>query len=107
MHDTDGISRADTLTIMTTTKTANKCECGKRINQHARQCKACHVAKMMKLQADAAEHVARGTCPHCGTKLVRNLALTGWWQCGAYASADFRKPEFKGLPSCAFQTFTA
>jgi hypothetical protein len=51
--------------------------------------------------------VAAGKCPECGTALVYNSAITGWWQCGAYASPDFRKPEFQGLPKCSFQIFTA
>jgi hypothetical protein len=36
--------------------------------------------------------VASGVCPSCGGKIVRNLALTGWYVC-----------EVKG---CSFQTFT-
>jgi len=54
----------------------------------------------------AKQIVATGQCPHCGTRLVHNSALAGWWQCGAYACEAMRKPEFKGLPSCSFQIFT-
>ena len=54
----------------------------------------------------AKQIVATGQCPQCGTRLVHNSALGGWWQCGAYACEAMRKPEFKGLPSCSFQIFT-
>ena len=54
----------------------------------------------------AKQIVATGQCPQCGTRLVHNSALAGWWQCGAYACEAMRKPEFKGLPSCSFQIFT-
>jgi hypothetical protein len=55
----------------------------------------------------AKQIVATGKCPQCGTPLVYNSSITGWWQCGAYACEAMRKPEFKGLPSCSFQIFTA
>jgi ssDNA-binding Zn-finger/Zn-ribbon topoisomerase 1 len=71
----------------------------------SRAAKKAHIARMAQLNAEALAHVQRGTCPHCGTKLVRNSALTGWYQCGAYACEDFRTAEFKGLPSCSFQCF--
>ena len=54
----------------------------------------------------AKQIVATGQCPQCGTRLVHNSALAGWWQCGAYACEAMRKPEFRGLPSCSFQIFT-
>ena len=50
--------------------------------------------------------VNTGVCPDCGTGLVRNTALSGWWQCGAYATESHRQPHFRGLPKCHFQTFT-
>lgn len=86
-------------------KTVSRCDCGKRKSKHSLECRACHAKRMAACAAEAFAHVARGTCPHCGTKLVRNLALTGWYQCGAYATESFRKPEFRGLPSCSFQCF--
>jgi hypothetical protein len=55
---------------------------------------------------NAKQIVATGQCPQCGTRLVHNSAMAGWWQCGAYACEAMRKPEFKGLPSCSFQIFT-
>ncbi len=69
-------------------------------------CKVCSKARSERLYAEAQAHVERGTCPYCGTALKRNSALTGWWQCGAYACEAMRAPEFKGLPSCSFQCFT-
>jgi hypothetical protein len=71
-----------------------------------RQTKAVHEARMLHLLTTARAIVATGTCPDCGTALIRNTALAGWWQCGAYATASHRRPAFAGLPSCAFQTFT-
>jgi hypothetical protein len=68
--------------------------------------KQAHKARMAELKAEAGRIVAGGKCPQCGAGLVRNLALAGWWQCGAYGSEGFRRPEFAGLPSCSFQTFT-
>jgi hypothetical protein len=54
----------------------------------------------------AEQVVATGICPDCGTGLIRNLALTGWWQCGGYASEGFRRPGFENAPKCSFQIFT-
>lgn len=65
-----------------------------------------HAARIAACIAAVQVHVTRGTCPDCGTKLVRNSAMAGWWQCGAYATEAFRAPEFKGLPSCHWQGFT-
>lgn len=62
--------------------------------------------RLAQLHAEAMEHAKRGTCPRCGTKLIRNLALAGWWQCGAYASPSHRRPEYLGLAQCSFQCFT-
>jgi hypothetical protein len=46
--------------------------------------------------------IAKGVCPHCGTKLVRNLAIAGWRQCGHYGS-----PGYQAIPGaqCTFQVF--
>ena len=43
-----------------------------------------------------------GVCPRCGTKLVRNNSMTGWWQCGHVGS-----PGFQAVPGppCDFQFF--
>ena len=56
--------------------------------------------------AEANAIVATGHCPSCGTGLIRNLALAGWWQCGGYASQGFRRPGFESAPKCDFQIFT-
>jgi len=68
--------------------------------------RSAHAARMLHLLTIARAIVATGTCPDCGTALIRNSALAGWWQCGAYATASHRQPAFVGLPACGFQTFT-
>lgn len=65
-----------------------------------------HQDRMAALHARARSIVATSRCPQCGTPLRRNLALAGWWQCGAYGRPDFRQPEHRSLPDCSFQTFT-
>ena len=91
---------------MARTVTVLKCECGRRRSKHAERCQACEDKAADQRYAEAQAHVERGTCPRCGTALVRNLALTGWWQCGAFGELSFRKPEHRSLPHCGFQTFT-
>jgi hypothetical protein len=76
-----------------------RCKPGRRCRKH-------HAERMATLHARAAAIVAGGRCPDCGAGLVRNLALAGWWQCGAYAAESHRRPEYRGLPACGFQTFT-
>ena len=56
--------------------------------------------------AEAERIVATGKCPDCGNELIRNLALTGWWQCAGYASPGFRKPGHENDAKCGFQIFT-
>ena len=90
-----------------TTTQANKCGCGKRISKDATECKACYAKKSAARIATAMAVVERGTCPHCHAPLIRNLALTGWWQCAGYADLAMRRPEYRDLPKCSFQTFTA
>jgi ribosomal protein L37AE/L43A len=61
-------------------------------------------AQQAELHAQARAVVATGTCPRCGSKLVRNLALAGWWQCEQYGAVTHRaRPDD---PQCGFQTFT-
>jgi hypothetical protein len=84
----------------------NYCKCGSRMSKHSTECNLCHSARMATLHELARMTVDRGVCPQCGTKLVRNNSLAGWWQCATYACDAFRQPEFKGLPSCGFQIFT-
>lgn len=88
-----------------------KCSCGKAIvgkyQQSIGRCRICEAKRKADRYAEVARIVAAGTCPHCGTPLARNLALTGWWwQCGAYGEPSFRKPEHRSLPACSFQIFT-
>ena len=83
-----------------------KCECGKRMSKYARECKTCAAKRSAARYAESAAIVAKGCCPQCGLGLRRNLALTGWWQCGAYGEPDFRPSEYRAAPKCSFQTFT-
>lgn len=64
--------------------------------------------RMKKAKEEAREHVKRGTCPVCGEKLHRNLALTGWWVCGSKGTDGFRGDGKMAAekPSCHFQCFT-
>ena len=59
-------------------------------------------AKRLARLAEAQKIVAGHTCPQCGTKLYRNLSMTGWWQCGRYGSPGFQK---EAGPHCDFQLF--
>lgn len=61
-----------------------------------------------KAKEEAREHVKRGTCPVCGEKLHRNLALTGWWVCGSKGADGFRRDGKTAVEklSCHFQCFT-
>lgn len=76
------------------------------VNTNRRESRKQHQARMEALKAEARRIVATGQCPNCGSPLVYNNALPGWWQCAGYASDDFRKPEHRHLPKCHFQTFT-
>lgn len=62
-------------------------------------------AKRTAEQRERVKEIVRtGKCPKCGRGLVRNLSMTGWWQCEQLGSVAFRKhPE---LPSCGWQGFT-
>jgi len=62
--------------------------------------------RLAEITAEAVLVVSTGRCPQCGTPLIRNTSMYGWWQCGAYACEAFRAPEFRGLPECHFQCFT-
>lgn len=64
--------------------------------------------KMQKSREEAMKHVSRGTCPECGEKLYRNLALIGWWVCGSRGADGFRRDGKTSVekPSCDFQCFT-
>ena len=66
-------------------------------------CKRCADARRESLLREARIIVERGVCPDCGSRLHRNLALAGWWQCGRYGSPGFQR---EAGPACSFQTFT-
>ena len=84
-----------------------RCACGTRISRYAGgRCRACEGVRRAAQYQEAARIVATGACPQCGTPLVRNLSLTGWWQCGANGAVKMRRPEFQALAHCSFQTFT-
>jgi hypothetical protein len=61
-------------------------------------------ARLLAARAEALRIVASGVCPHCGAKLRRNLALTGWWQCEQVGAPGFRADNEK--PQCTGQWFT-
>jgi hypothetical protein len=76
------------------------------MSKNATRCRACEEQRSRERHEEAARIVATGKCPNCGAGLVRNLALAGWWQCGAHGEPSFRRPEYRELPPCDFQTFT-
>lgn len=80
-----------------------RCGCGKRMSKYARQCAACHTARMTELAAQGRAVVATGKCPDCGSPLAQNFSMTGWYQCVAYPAPSHRKAEFLRLPKCNFQ----
>lgn len=61
-------------------------------------------ARIEQAQAETRAIVAAGVCPSCGSKVVRNLALTGWWQCEQYGAETHRARPSE--PSCSWQGFT-
>lgn len=59
-------------------------------------------AKRMEQLRNAHAVVVKGVCPTCGTKLYRNLSLSGWYQCGHVGAVGFqREPGVQ----CDFQIF--
>ena len=47
--------------------------------------------------------LAKGLCPKCGSKLKRNLSISGWWQCEQYGAVTHRaRPND---PQCEYQLF--
>lgn len=63
-----------------------------------------NVERAKRLARAAANHtiLSTGVCPKCGTKLYRNLSLTGWWQCGHVGAVGFQK---EAGPHCDFDLF--
>lgn len=95
---------------MMNTATATKhrfgtCNCGRALAKHnLGRCKKCEVARSLALTDAANKIVATGVCPDCHSKLRRNWALTGWYQCEQYGAVTHRARPNE--PSCSFQTFT-
>lgn len=58
--------------------------------------------RMFALLVVAQDTLRSGVCPECGTKLYRNLALSGWWQCGHFGGSGFQREVG---PTCHFQFF--
>lgn len=79
---------------------------GSTIRAQKRAQRAASAARIAAAKAQASAVVAGGTCPQCGTRLRRNLAITGWWQCGAFGEPDWRAQDLRDLPKCDFQCFT-
>lgn len=55
------------------------------------------------IQESSRKIVISGKCPYCGSPLRRNMALSGWYQCGQYGADGWRMDNSK--PSCSFQCF--
>jgi hypothetical protein len=64
--------------------------------------KAAYKARRLELMTRAQAIVAKGVCPTCGTKLYRNLSLSGWWQCGHVGAVGFQREPG---PHCNFDIF--
>jgi hypothetical protein len=71
-----------------------------RYDNGQRQFAVCAMHRRPELTHAAWQIVNTGVCPSCGAGLIRNSALSGWWQCGAYAAESHRQPQFAGLPKC-------
>lgn len=61
-------------------------------------------ARIAAAHAETLAIVVSGKCPHCGSGLRRNLALTGWYQCEQFG-ADGRRAR-NDAPACSWQGFT-
>ena len=86
---------------------ASRCvKCGRVCGRYSRTCLRCDKHRLAELKNEAISVVATGKCPECGQKLVRELAIAGWWKCPCYGARNFRKAEHQGLPDCSFQCFT-
>ena len=61
-------------------------------------------ARIEAQHEEARKVVAANCCPDCGSKIRRNLSLTGWYQCEQLGAPGFRARDTD--PSCAWQGFT-
>ena len=84
----------------------NRCkECGKMISKYGTRCKACDRRWLDKLHEEAQKIVDTGKCPVCGSGLVHNASILGWWQCVQYGNWKLTKGD-PNEPDCSFQIFT-
>lgn len=60
-------------------------------------------AKRMEQLREGLRIVRKGVCPTCGTKLYRNLALSGWFQCGHFGADGFQRES--SPEHCDYQMF--
>lgn len=60
-----------------------------------------HQERMAAIYAANRAVVETGACPQCGRKIVRNLAITGWYQCEQYGAEHWRKDASQ--PECRWQ----
>ncbi len=86
-------------------KVISRCTCGKVKSKYLPKCKACLDQYLNQKYKEATAIVEKGVCPRCGSKLVRNNALPGWWQCSQYGNWKYREGD-PNKSDCGFQTFT-
>jgi len=71
---------------------------------------AARKASSVRIEAVHTEtrHAVTHGCPQCGAPVYRNLALTGWYQCGAYGADGFARDgrTVAQRPNCSWQGFT-
>lgn len=79
-------------------------QCGKRCKKYVGYCNSCYMKKRQIEIEQAIKIVNTNCCPQCGSKIRRNLALSGWYQCEQFGADGFRKDS--SLPECSWQTFT-
>lgn len=89
--------------MTTKKKTVSKCKCGSRKSQHSNSCRKCYEKRQADIKTANRAIFETGSCPDCGSGLVKNLALTGWVQCEQAGADGFRKNDNK--PPCSFQIF--
>ena len=102
-------ARVEAGTILTgTDRRAKAWKCldylRRRQKEKAQQASA-RLSEHEEIQARNRAILDTGKCPQCGAELVRNSALTGWYQCACYGNADRRKAEYRERPGCSFQMF--
>lgn len=82
----------------------SRCSCGRVKSKYVPFCKKCSTERRNKAHAETQAVVTSGICPQCGSKIRRNLSLTGWYQCEQFGAETHRKDPNK--PSCSWQGFT-